>query len=80
MYHSFQSQANLWAYQVRTPQTDLEARNPETGQGAAASAKLDFSDWDRADPDALNHILWDALRPGEPMPAPVHSVAFQQGR
>jgi hypothetical protein len=45
-----------------------------------ASAKLDFSDWDRADPDALNNILWEALRPGEPMPAPVHSAALLQGR
>jgi hypothetical protein len=45
-----------------------------------ASAKLDFSDVDRADPDALNKILWDALRPGQPMPAPVHSAAFLEGQ
>ena len=80
MYRSFQSHANLWAFQALTPQTDILAKNPETGPGAAASAKLDFSDVDRADPDALNKILWDALRPGEPMPAPVHSAAFLQGR
>jgi len=35
--------------------------------------KLDFSGYDRADPDELNQILWNALRPGEPMPAPVRS-------
>jgi YVTN family beta-propeller protein len=80
MYRSFQSHPNLWAFQARTPQTDLQAKNPATGPGAEASAKLDFSHWDRADPDALNKILWEALRPGEPMPAPVHSVAFLQGR
>ncbi len=80
MYRSFQSHANLWAFDARTPQTDLEARNPATGPGAVASAKLDFSDYDRADPDALNKILWDALRPGEPMPAPVHSAALLPGR
>jgi hypothetical protein len=80
MYRSFQSHANLWAFQTRTPQTDLQAKNPATGPGAEASAKLDFSDWDRADPDALNKILWEALRPGEPMPAPVHSAVFLQGR
>jgi YVTN family beta-propeller protein len=78
MYRAFQSHANLWAFQTRTPQTDLQAKNPATGPGAAASAKLDFSDVDRADPDALNKILWEALRPGEPMPAPVHSAAFLQ--
>jgi DNA-binding beta-propeller fold protein YncE len=80
MYRSFQSHANLWAFQTRTPQTDLQAKNPATGPGAVASAKLDFSDYDRADPDALNKILWEALRPGEPVPAPVHSAAFLQGR
>jgi DNA-binding beta-propeller fold protein YncE len=80
MYRSFQSHANLWAFQAIMPQTDIMARNPTTGPGAVASAKLDFSDVDRADPDALNKILWEALRPGEPMPAPVHSAAFLQGR
>jgi YVTN family beta-propeller protein len=80
MYHSFQSHPDLWAFETRMPKTDLQARNPATGPGAVASAKLDFSDVDRADPDALNKILWDALRPGEPMPAPVHSAAFLQGR
>jgi len=80
MYRSFQGQPDMWAYQVLTPHTDLQAKNPMTGPGAVASAKLDFSDWDRADPDALNKILWEALRPGEPMPAPVHSAAFLLGR
>jgi YVTN family beta-propeller protein len=79
MYRSFQSYPDLWAFQCRTPQTDLQAKNPEKGPGAVASAKLDFSDVDRADPDALNKILWEALRPGEPLPAPVHSAAFLQG-
>ncbi len=80
MFHAFQAHANLWAFETLTPQTDLEAKNPATGPGAEASAKLDFSDVDRADPDTLNKILWDALRPGEPMPAPVHSAAFLQGK
>ena len=55
-------------------QTDLEARNPVKGGGAVASAKLDLSEPDRADPDKLNAILWNALRPGRPMPAPVRSA------
>lgn len=53
--------------------TDLTMRNPRTGDGAIASMKLDFSDYDRADPDELNRILWNALRQGESMPAPVRS-------
>jgi YVTN family beta-propeller protein len=80
MYRSFQNQPDLRAYQALTPQTDLQAKNPKTGPGAAASAKLDFSGWDRADPVALNSILWEALRPGERMPAPVHSAALLLGR
>ena len=80
MYRCFKSQPKLWAYDALTPRTDLMARNPATGPGAVASARLDFSDVDRADPDALNKILWDALRPGQPMPAPVHSAAFVEGQ
>jgi hypothetical protein len=53
---------------------DLEATNPKAGKGADASGKLDFSDFDRADPDELNRILWEALKPGKPMPAPVRSA------
>jgi YVTN family beta-propeller protein len=79
MYRCFQSRPKLWAYDALRPRTDLMARNPKTGPGAVASAKLDFSEVDRADPDALNKILWDSLRPGQPMPAPVHSAAFLQG-
>ena len=80
MYRCFQSRSKLWAYDALRPRTDLMARNPKTGPGAVASAKLDFSDVDRADPDALNKILWNALRPGQPMPAPVHSAAFLEGQ
>jgi len=80
MYRCFQSRSKLWAYDALRPRTDLMARNPKTGPGAVASAKLDFSDVDRADPDALNKILWDALRPGQRMPAPVHSAAFLEGQ
>jgi len=79
MYRCFHSKPNLWAYQAVSPRTNLMARNPATGPGAAESAKLDFSDVDRADPNALNKILWDALKPGQPMPAPVHSAALLQG-
>jgi len=79
MYDCFQSHQDLWAYNAIMPRTNLMARNPATGPGAAESAKLDFSEVDRADPDALNKILWDALKPGQPMPAPVHSAALLEG-
>ena len=33
-----------------------------------------FPTVDRADPDELNRILWEALKPGQEMPAPVRSA------
>ena len=71
LYNSFDDTPELTPYDVVQPSVDLNAVNPPTGPGEQASAKLDFSAPDRADPDILNRILWDALRPGQPMPAPV---------
>jgi YVTN family beta-propeller protein len=61
-------------YSAIVPRVDMEARNPKDGAGAIASLELDFSDVDRADPTKLNAILWHSLRPGESVPAPVHSL------
>ncbi len=74
MTNCFTSKAVMDAFDNIDPKVSLIAKNPTTGPGATASAKLDFSDFDRADPQALNHILWDAIRPGTPMPAPVRSA------
>ena len=74
MYASFTAEPAFDAIDAAGPQVDLLSRNPATGAGARASLKLDFSDYDRADPDELNRILWGALKPGQPMPAPVRSL------
>jgi YVTN family beta-propeller protein len=74
---SFQPRPNDPArvvYVAMPAQVDLLAKNPVNGPGAQASAKLDFSDDDRCDPQTLNRILWSALHPGQPMPAPVRSA------
>jgi len=78
MYFSFTAEPAFDAIGSVGPQTDLQARNPATGPGARASLKLDFSDYDRADPDELNRILWAALRPAETMPAPVRSLPVRR--
>ena len=70
----FTPSADMTAYANLKPLVDLEARNPATGDGATASAKLNLSGVDRADPDALNAILWASLKPGVKMPAPVRSA------
>ena len=78
MLSCFTPAADMTAYTNIGPQVDLVAKNPERGAGETASAKLDFSGPDRADPDALNLILWQALKPGVPMPAPVRSARLQR--
>ena len=75
MSESFNSNADATPYTLVAAQTDLNAKNPRAGQLAKESAMLDFSDYDKADPNKLNSILWRALKPGKPMPAPVRSSA-----
>lgn len=74
MYRLFQAEPRHWTYTIVPETQDLNAINPQTGKLAEASQKLDFSAQDRADPQALNMILWAALKPGDPMPAPVRSA------
>jgi len=74
MYNAFSTDPAMEAYASLPARVDLQARNPKTGSLARASARLDFSDVDRADPDELNRILWQAYKGNEPMPAPVHGL------
>jgi YVTN family beta-propeller protein len=74
MYNAFTTEATLAAYTTLPAKVDLMARNPMTGEGAQRSARLDFSDYDLADFDELNSILWKAIKGDQPMPAPVRSA------
>jgi YVTN family beta-propeller protein len=74
MYFSFTTEPSFEPIDAVPAQVDMTARNPDSGPGARASLRLDFSDIDRADPDELNQILWAALKPGMTMPAPVHGA------
>jgi hypothetical protein len=76
MYNVFTTEPDLAAYDNLRARVDLAATNPDKGPGAEASLQLDFSDYDRANPDELNRILWTALKPGVPLPAPVRSAAL----
>jgi YVTN family beta-propeller protein len=80
MYNAFATDPVFTAYNDLGSQVDLLAKNPSGGTLAQRSARLDFSEPDRADPDELNAILWAAFRPGEPMPAPVRSAALLNAR
>jgi DNA-binding beta-propeller fold protein YncE len=46
--------------------------NPAKGQGAKASAKMDFSRPDAVNPAVLNAILWRDRKGDQPMPAAQH--------
>ena len=54
---------------------NLDAKNPRGGADADASAKLDWSKIDKADPVIFNAILWRAWKPNLPEPAPVRRLA-----
>jgi hypothetical protein len=65
----FAATPDLRPYAALTPAVPLDERNPATGRGASASAKLDLSIEDVADEDAFNRILWEAIK-GEGVPYP----------
>ncbi len=73
MYAAFTANPDTSPYTLVAPKTNVEEKNPARGALEARSAKLDFSDIDRADPQELNHILWEAYRPGVPYPATVRT-------
>jgi YVTN family beta-propeller protein len=66
MWTSFQPVADTRPYQAEKPRYALDERNPQRSPGAEKSAKMDFSEADRADDDELNEILWRAIRKSDP--------------
>jgi hypothetical protein len=69
---AFASAPNLAPYEAEKPRISLTDKNPARSATAAKSAKMDFSDADLADDDALNAILWEAIKT-TPAPVPVRS-------
>jgi YVTN family beta-propeller protein len=81
MVNSFMSRPDLTAFTSVKARIDMTARNPRHGYGAAESARMDFSEYDRIDEGTMNRILWHSIR-GErvPMPAPVRrAIPTPQG-
>lgn len=72
MFASFTDRADLSPYTALPAQIDLNARNKATAYGAKASSHMDFREYDRADPIALNDILWHSIK-GAKTPYPVVS-------
>jgi len=75
MVNSFMAKPDLSGFTAVQARTDLMTRNPPQGYGAAISARMDFSEPDRADEDALNRVLWHSIKGIDvPYPAPVRRV------
>ena len=73
LYASFGTEPDLTAYTARPALVDVNAKNLVTAWGAAASAKMNFEDVDRAPMHLLNEIIWKSVRGVESvMPSPVH--------
>jgi hypothetical protein len=80
MYNAFTSSPNLAGYTAQPAEIDVKAINPPTAYGAAISARLDFSDYDRADEQVLNDVLWHSIKGADvPMPAPVRRALLSAG-
>jgi hypothetical protein len=72
MSNSFAATPDLSGYTALPASIDLTTTNSPTSYGAAISARMDFSDYDRVDEQALNQILWHSIKGAAvPMPAPV---------
>ena len=67
-YDLFTAKPDLTPYSAITPTYDLAATNSAAKAGSASSLTLDLSGIDRAGP-LLEAQIWEATRPGEPMPA-----------
>lgn len=76
LYHAFMKTPVLTPYTAQPALVNLQERNAADTPGALKSALLDFSAPDRADFKTLNAILWVALKPGMPMPAPVRGALY----
>jgi len=65
---SFQAAPNPAPYALEKPRVPLDEKNPPNAPGAGESAKMDFAQADDIDEDALNDILWRAIRKDTPPP------------
>ena len=67
---AFTNTPNLAPFDALPAQIDVKAKNGATAYRAADSARLDLAHADRADPAALNDILWHAVRGAHATPPP----------
>jgi YVTN family beta-propeller protein len=80
LFASFTATADLRPYEHAAAQIALDTVNPKTAYGAQRSAKMDFSEYDRADDFELNEILWRAIKGKDaPLPPAVRRAIADRG-
>ena len=63
---------DLTPFSLQGARISLTTRNAATAYGASESRKMDFKEYDRADEDTLNRILWHSIKGRSAQyPAPV---------
>ena len=79
MFEAFADTPNLLPFEHEPARIDLEATNTPADYGAARSARMDFSEYDRIDDFELNEILWRAIKGRDAaIPPPVRrAIAFR---
>jgi hypothetical protein len=71
MYDAFDSTpTNVAPYDAITPVQSLTAKNPSSGAGARAAAKLDFRTIDKVPQRTLDRMLWHAVHGQRSTPPP----------
>ena len=73
VFAPFTAKADFSPYSTIQETVALDATNHADNSLARASNKLDWSEYDRADPAILNEILWKSIRPGKPVPSVTRS-------
>ena len=68
MLKPFLGKPNATAYIALAPGIDINEMNKPKTVLAARTARLDFSDIDRADAEVFGRLLWDGEKPGIPYP------------
>lgn len=78
MNASFMRKADLSPYTLLAPKISMTEKNTRSAFGANMSTKMDFTAYDRADPEILNSILWHSIK-GTNVPQPVTVRSFWGG-
>jgi sugar lactone lactonase YvrE len=81
MYASFQAKPDLSPFKARPARVDLGEKNAPSAFGAAASARMNLDEADRAPEQEFNEILWKSVKgAGSPMPPPVRAAFIRPAR